>query len=262
MPTQSKPRLCYLCGLELEGEVDDDHVPPRQFYAHELRQAHNPNLLTIPTHKSCNASYQQDEEYFVHTMIPLARDSYSGQAIFQNVLAGYAQGKKKGLGKRVFKEFDPRPGGLFLPGGQVVKRYDVARVNRVVWKIVRGLFFHRQGKVLPEDTPRNIRVVDPKTRPPSTFEALAGQPALGDHPGVLDYKYAEIRELNNFHYWALLLWDRVIILVAFHDPGCQCEKCSISATSIAPERPGPEQPANTRLQTDRASRLPPLQRGG
>src|SRR6267142_2308087 len=115
MSKQSKPKVCYLCGQELAGDINDDHVPPRQFYAQELRRTHNPNLLTIPTHTSCNASYQKDEEYFVHTMIPLGRDSYSGQPIFRDVLAAYAQGEKRGLGTRVLREFDPRPSGLYLP---------------------------------------------------------------------------------------------------------------------------------------------------
>ena len=210
---------------ELVGEINDDHVPPRQLYAREIRRIHKPNLLTIPTHKACNSSYQTDEEYFVHMMVPLARQSYSGKAIFDDVLRGYVQDVKKGLGKRVFAEFDPRPGGLYLPNGRVVKRYDAARVNRIIWKIIRGLFFHRHGDVLPNDTPRLITVVDPNKRPPSIFGALADQPTLGDYPGVLDYKYAQITEVNNLHYWALLLWDRIIILVAFHDPGCQCDKC-------------------------------------
>jgi hypothetical protein len=241
MPKQSKPEFCYLCGKELAGDINDDHVPPRHFYAQELRRAHNPNLLTIPTHTSCNSSYQKDEEYFVHTMIPLARDSYSGQAIFRNVLAAYTKGEKRGLGARVLGEFDPRPSGLYLPDGRVVKRYDAVRVNRVVWKVVRGLFFHREGKVIPEDTPRNIKVVDPKVPPPATFRALADRPTLGDYPGVLDYKYAQIHEANNLHYWALLLWDRIILLVALHDPECECEKCA-----------EPEQPVSQRCSRQSA----------
>ena len=232
MSNQSNPKVCYLCGQELVGEINDDHVPPRQFYAQELRRTHSPNLLTIPTHKSCNSSYQRDEEYFVHTMIPLAKDSYSGQPLFRGVLDAYAQGKKRGLGKRVLEEFDQRPSGLYLPPGQLVKRYDAARVNRVIWKIVRGLFFHREGKVIPDDTPRNINIVDPKVCPPSTFDRLADRPTLGDYPGVLDYKYVQIPEVHDLHYWALLLWDRIIVLTAFHDLGCQCAQCPSSTTSV------------------------------
>src|SRR5262245_47178100 len=99
MPKQSKPKFCYLCGLELTGEINDDHVPPRQFYAQELRQAHNPNLLTIPAHKSCNASYQQDEEYFVHTMIPLL-ETHIPDKPFSKMFWQLTRRTKRGLGTR------------------------------------------------------------------------------------------------------------------------------------------------------------------
>jgi hypothetical protein len=32
-------------------------------------------------------------------------------------------------------------------------------------------------------------------------------------------------EANNVHYWLLLLWDRIVIMVCFHDPACTCEAC-------------------------------------
>lgn len=101
----------------------------------------------------------------------------------------------------------------------------IHRVNRVVWKIVRGLFFHKFERILVDETSRDIHIVDPKTRPPSVFDVLADQPMLGDYPGVLDYKCTQIPEVDNLHYWALLLWDRIIVLVAFHDPPCTCERC-------------------------------------
>ena len=58
---------------------------------------------------------------------------------------------------------------------------------------------------------------------------MFGIPHRGDYPGVLDYKFIQIQELNNFHFWALLFWDKLIMQIGFHDPQCFCEKC-FSAT--------------------------------
>ena len=78
--------ICYLCGLKLGEEIDYDHIPPKQFYAHRIRKAHTLNLLTLPVHKKCHETYQKDEDYFVHSIAPLAMESYSGKAIWEDIL--------------------------------------------------------------------------------------------------------------------------------------------------------------------------------
>ena len=73
--------ICYLCGEQLREPIDRDHVPPRQLYAYDIRKLHAPNLLTIPVHRACNRAFQHDEDYFVHTLMPFARGSYTGNAV-------------------------------------------------------------------------------------------------------------------------------------------------------------------------------------
>jgi len=73
------PDLCYLCAEPLTAPISDDHVPMKQLVTPKIRKAHNPsNLLTIPVHYRCNRSYQEDEDYFVHSLMPFARGSYCG----------------------------------------------------------------------------------------------------------------------------------------------------------------------------------------
>jgi hypothetical protein len=126
-----------------------DHVPMLQLFDSEIRKAHSPNLLTIPVHDQCNKLYQCDEDYFVTALMPHARGSYTGNAIYKRALERYRGGRKVGLVRKVLADFDPRPGGLVLPGNQVVQRFDGDRLRCVAWKIVRGLYFHHQNKCLP-----------------------------------------------------------------------------------------------------------------
>ena len=77
--------ICYLCGQKLDANINYDHVPPRQLYAKSIRKIHTPNLFTLPVHESCNKSYQKDEDYFVHSLAPLAMHSYSGNAIWADI---------------------------------------------------------------------------------------------------------------------------------------------------------------------------------
>ena len=203
-----------------------DHVPPKQFYAYEIRKEHNPNLLTIRVHADCNRAYQHDEDYFVNTLAPFARGSYAGNAFLNEVFAKYGARKNRNLVHKVLQEFERQPSGLVLPANLVVKRLEGERVHRVAWKIIRGLYFNHFAEVLPEDTPNGLEIVPPDRPPPKEFiTGLRDEPIRGRHPGVFDYKFAKFPEVHNFNYWAMLLWDRIIMIMKFHDPACDCDHC-------------------------------------
>jgi hypothetical protein len=232
--TKDIPPVCYLCGLPLVAPTNQDHVPPKQLYTAEIRKAHRPNLLTIKVHMECNRSYQIDEDYFVNTLAPFAAGSYSGNSLLQDVARKYAQG----VG-RVLEEFERRPSGIVLPDHLVAKRFDGNRLHRVAWKIVRGLYFHRHRKVLPELTPNHLEMVSPDRLPPKEFlMALWDTPSQGQYPGVFDYKFATFPQLLNFNYWAMLLWDRVILIMSFHDPTCTCSICLTPTGQKTPIKEG------------------------
>jgi hypothetical protein len=217
--------ICYLCGSELKDDIDRDHVPPKQFYATTIRKTHSLNLFRLPVHKSCNKGYQKDEDYFVHSIAPLTINSYSGKAIWNDIKHQFKRPEGKRIQQMIYKEFDPRPSGLYLPRGKVLKRFDPERVWCIIWKITRGLFFKEYGRFLPEDKPRHIEIISADEPPPPKFAVVRDTPSRGSYPEVFDYKYIMFPELNNFHFWAMLFWDKLITLIAFHDPECICEKC-------------------------------------
>lgn len=125
----------------------------------------------------------------------------------------------------ILKEFDQRPSGIILPNGKVLKRFNAKRVWRVVWKITRGLFFKEKREFLPENISKSFKIVSVGEKPPLEFGYVRNIPSRGQYPGVFDYKYIDFPELNNFHLWAMLFWDRLITLIKFHDPECICNKC-------------------------------------
>jgi hypothetical protein len=217
---KKKIDLCYLCGQRLEGEIDYDHVPPRQFYAESIRKIHTLNLFTLPVHKKCNKSYQKDEDYFVHSIAPLTMESYSGSAIWKDILNRRKRVAGNRLHEMVFKEFEPNPAGLVLPDGKVIKKFDAKRIWRVVWKITRGLFFKENGRFLPDNTPRSFKVYSVGEMPSVEFSYVRDTQSKGQYPGVFDYKYIVVTQVSNFHLWAFLFWDKLIMQIAFYDPKC------------------------------------------
>jgi hypothetical protein len=226
------PDLCYLCGKTLVAPVSADHVPPQQLFAPAIRKAHSPDLLTIPVHDACNKAYQFDEDYFVHTLVPFAPKTYAGRAIYTEILAKFRAGKKAGLTRGVLEEFDPRPSGMVLPGGKVLKRQNGARISRIAFKIVRGLYFHHHGVILPDTLAVSVDMtpLSQGELPPEHFLRFMehSRVAHGKYPGVFSYRFENFADdpgEHNIHYWALLLWDCILLTVIFHDPACRrCQK--------------------------------------
>lgn len=231
-------RPCYLCGAPLRPPTNNDHVPLRGLIAPAITQRHNlDRLLTIPVHRACNSAYSRDEEYFLASLMPFSRGSTAGDAIYRKYLDDFAKDTRKAkLMRKVLREFDAAPSGLVIPG-KVVKRQDGARISRVVWKIVRGLHFHHHGTIMPDGLNTNVTMTAPGERPPEPFLQVKDLPddvTHGRYPGIFDYRFRcfDVDE-GKLHYWGMLLWDKIIITVAFHDPWtCDCEKCVAALAAL------------------------------
>lgn len=226
-----KPTICYLCAKPLTEPINVDHVPPRQLFAKSLRKKHNlAKLVTINVHAACNTGFGPDEQYFVQTLLPFAHGSYSGNAVFKESMTKFHAGEHKLLMNTVLKEFERNPSGLILPKGKVAKRFHGNRLRRVAWKIVRGLYFYHFATALPDDWTTDVTVTAPGEKLPdhfAVFMSVAGNTEYGAYPGIFAYRFHKFTEANDLNYWALLLWDRIIITVAFHSPNCSCPQCSV-----------------------------------
>jgi hypothetical protein len=217
--------LCYLCGLEIIDDASVDHVPPKQFYAPELRAGLNLScLVTVPAHGMCNKAYESDEEYFTWSLASIAGGSTAGDALVRYQSKQFRSGRSQGLGRKVLSEFAKNPSGLYLPPRVVIKRVQGERLVRVVWKMVRGLYFLEHQEVLPEDTPKTMEFVEPGRARTlagtnAVWEFVKSQEPKGSYGGVFEYKYvARDIDPGRLHCWGMLLWDKIMVFVAHHHP--------------------------------------------
>ena len=233
----SKITVCYLCGRPLDAEpADKDHVPPDRWIAKQFKTPPGPQVLTLPAHVSCQHKYEGDEVYFFNTLLPLAAGSPAADAAMKDLGASFKYPEQKALAMKILNEF----GRVITSDGKLLKSYLPARVNRILWKVVRGLFFvEYDGRLLPEDTPRMFEVIGPEetsTKLPPEFTLVRDTPSRGRYPGAFDYKYLVVEDADHpafkLHYWAMILWDRVVAIVAFHDPDCDCEQCKSTAAGV------------------------------
>src|SRR5262249_28449091 len=160
------------------------------------RQHNLSQLATLLTHRACNGSYKMDEEYFTQALAPSAIDSPSGYAVVRDFAEKHRKGHTK-LGYKVLKEFTDRPSGLYLPGELMVKRLEGARIRRVTWKLVRGLYTIENRSLLPDSTPFLMELIEPerahvKSRFQEFWEAVKAQPSRARYGGVFDYKYLDV----------------------------------------------------------------------
>lgn len=215
--------LCYLCGREITADGTDDHVPPRQFFAESIRaRANLSRLITLRAHRVCNTAFGRDEEYVTWTLSSIAMASPTGRAVVEANARAFQARKSVGLGLKTLREFEDVPSEPRLPDPLILKRVEGARVRRVIWKVVRGLYFHETSMVLPEATWRKTEIIEPvraSVRENPVWEAVKAQPGKGVYPDVFDYKYLEVvAKHGRLHLWGLLLWGQIMVFVAHRHP--------------------------------------------
>jgi hypothetical protein len=143
-------RICVYCGRPEGGT--DDHVPPKNLF-------HNPKpseLITVPCCEDCRKPTTKDDEYFRLKlglnqevgMHPVAKEKID--VIMRSLQKPQARGLL-GMVAADMRLVEMRtPAGLYL-GTRAGYEVDLARIDRVIARTVRGLFFHETKRRLPDD---------------------------------------------------------------------------------------------------------------
>jgi hypothetical protein len=182
--------VCYLCGETMGADRTRDHVPPRSFFPAALRKEKNFSKLDVVfAHRTCNAAYSADEQYFFLSFAPLARQAEAGPAIYRTIEKPIVTPREWNLRLRI-------AGELYQDSaGQIRKRFDAGRVYRVAKKIVRGLHFLRWKTVLPVDWRYDFMVFDPMNQPPEPLlKMLDNNVQWGEYPEIFFFQGYAFRQ--------------------------------------------------------------------
>ena len=141
---------CIYCGST--NHITKDHIPPRLLFPDPKPS----NLITVPCCKTCNQGFQKDDEYFRNN-ITSDLNTYENPAarqVLRNVFNSLRRSKARGLRISTLNSLGEAelvtPSGLFIQKVGTIK-IDPNRIERVVARIVKGLFYHEREHRLPDD---------------------------------------------------------------------------------------------------------------
>jgi hypothetical protein len=173
-------------------------------------------LITVRSCVPCNEGFKKDEEYFAVTIVNEAAN-FSDEA---NRVAGQLfkvvapPRERVGVARRIQRELHNADvfthGGLYV-GTATVHEPDLRRINRVLCKIIRGLFVHEfkkrapgAGKVAAELKP------GPQVTQHPWFQRLLQEPTRTRGGTVFQYKCLAPVADTDRTIWVLAFYDCIL----------------------------------------------------
>ncbi|MBM3208930.1 hypothetical protein FJZ40_01415 [Candidatus Shapirobacteria bacterium] len=168
-------QLCIYCGKTANTK---EHIPSKQFF----KDKSDKPLITVPSCKVCNAGFQKDEDFFrqFYVSMLMARSSVAKKIMDGEISRSIL--RKPALGHKMFSQMKLidayTKSGLYKGKMTMYKVSDTdkIRIDRVVTKIIKGLFFHEFSTTLPEDWIIKIIWITPKVEQEQKLDVMAKQP--------------------------------------------------------------------------------------
>lgn len=141
---------CVYCGKTRR--LTDDHIPPKGL----CNKPRPSDLINVPSCWSCNNGASRDDEYFKTMMVfkDEAGSHPEAAGIRSSVFRGLQMPEKIGFARNLvqgIREVRVRtPAGLHL-GRRLAFNVDLTRLDRVVDRITRGLYWHHRGSRIPDE---------------------------------------------------------------------------------------------------------------
>jgi hypothetical protein len=189
---------CVYCGKHRP--VTDDHIPPKNLYPKP-----RPQLLTVPSCYPCNNGASKDDEYFRLNIIMRedTPEQPDAKKVFEKTMRSLGRheaiGFRNDLLNRVQEFKRVTKSGIYL-GKTTGYNFDLNRIEKVVNRIVKGLFYIQYQKRIPES-----HIVD--TVSLSNLENIKSENELRlteilDVLFKTDFKFVGKKEI--FSYWHVI----------------------------------------------------------
>lgn len=209
-------QTCFICDAVA---TTGDHVPPKGLFTTSLRKQPDYLPLQVPACKDHNDISKKDDEYLRLVMAAGSPQNKSAKYLFAERIMPHAEKADcSGLLIHLYKQMSPtlikNPSGILTHGYQF--KIDKPRVQNVMNKITRGLYWHHNGTRLPDEYTVSHYLFN---RQPSEnqIKAICLFPisAVG-HPSVFEYRYIEIAGDKNNVYIAMMIFESLFFEMAIY----------------------------------------------
>jgi hypothetical protein len=158
---QIKPCI-YCCSIE---NPTKDHIPPKNLFAKPRPN----NLLTVPSCKSCNEGFHLDDDYLQMIMQTYIKTSEHTESlkIKQKFIRSIHRKESVGFRQSILTNTSwieiNTEGGIYL-GNALELNADWSRIERVIKRIVKGLFYLKNGIILSSDYVLEVSPISTRTK--------------------------------------------------------------------------------------------------
>lgn len=149
-PALQAKEKCVYCGTN--DATTDDHAVPKNLFPGQVPHSE----IKVPSCADCNGSFAKHEEYF-RTILFVALAETNAEIAklypkFKRSLTRKGAEKFLALMVNSIKRVDRQTqGGIYLPDRTPAIEYVEERVNIVLRKVIRGMFYKWKGYPLPKD---------------------------------------------------------------------------------------------------------------
>jgi hypothetical protein len=201
-----------------------DHIPPRKLFP----QPWTDDLITVAACSACNNQSSADDEYFIWmvTVSAKAVGSEAAKAREQR-FSMPASDRRRRMATNVLKAKTPievtTPAGLYL-GQATGYNVDLARVNRVLERIVRGLYFVERNVRVPEGAMVSASAEPPPDAyHPESIQALLQRGGRSVANGAFRYWFSAVDDHPASALVLMRFFENVVALGLVLDADLQTE---------------------------------------
>lgn len=170
--TQELGNACIFCGQPADTK---EHIPPKQFF----KSIPEKSLITVPSCLVCNSGFQKDEDFFRQFWVSMLMErSPVAKQLMNNEVSRSIQ-RTPALGWQMFNQMSlvdlVTPAGIHLgkKTAYQVSDSDASRINSIVTKIIKGLFYNQFKKTIPADWIIENHWITPKMEKKLGLQELA-----------------------------------------------------------------------------------------
>lgn len=214
---RTSPSICVYC----HGDATTvDHVIGEGFFP----RAPAGGYIKVPACYPCNNGHSLDEDYLLVLLLGEGTvRNKSANLVLDQLAAKHASGERPRTGLALtllskVRGVDIRsPAGIYL-GTASANPLDTARANRVLQKIVRGLYFHRFGTLLSVDARLYVEFKPEDSMwnsPPILSARQQPETALDD---VFSYRVVVVPENPVCTAWVMTFYGTTIAIALTGPP--------------------------------------------